>query len=90
MRHLADERPSARVALIGDGSAAGLPALHAAALNPSRFSSVTLRRTLATWREVLREKVPEEQLTNTVHGALTDYDLPDLKTLAGSIVIEDR
>ena len=66
-----------RVHLIGDGTA-GIPALHAAALEPELFASVTLRRTLEAWSPLVGQSVPAGQLTSTVHGALTTYDLPDL------------
>lgn len=66
-----------RVHLIGVGRA-GVPALHAAALEPDLFASVTLRRTLQSWSPVVGQSVPAGILTSTVHGALQTYDLPDL------------
>ncbi|NUQ62598.1 MAG: acetylxylan esterase [Pirellulales bacterium] len=75
------EYPSAdkprKVHLVGV-EAAGVPALHAAALEPDRFATVTLRRTLTSWSDVVRTPVCPHQLPNTVHGALAVYDLPDL------------
>jgi dienelactone hydrolase len=66
-----------RVHLVGVGRA-GVPALHAAALAPELFASVTLRDTLESWSAVVTQPVPAGQLTSTVHGALRVYDLPDL------------
>jgi cephalosporin-C deacetylase-like acetyl esterase len=66
-----------RVHLIGVGLA-GIAALHAAALEPDMFASVTLRDTLSAWAPVVRQPVPKGLLTTTVHGALPIYDLPDL------------
>ena len=65
------------------GGAAAIPALHAAAIQPDRFAAVTLHALLASWNDVVATPVPENQLINTVHGALTLYDLPDLVELAG-------
>lgn len=78
------------VHLVGIGTA-GIPALHAAALEPDQFASLRLRRTLASWNEVLRTPVPEDQLSSTVHGVLQCYDLPDLVRSLGSakVVIEE-
>jgi dienelactone hydrolase len=66
-----------RVHLVGVGRA-GLATLHAAALEPDLFASITLRRTLLSWSSVVRQPVPQGLLTTTVHGALRTYDLPDL------------
>ena len=53
-------------------------ALHAAALEPGLFQTVTLRGGLRAWSDVLSAPLAENQLVNTVHGALRVYDLPDL------------
>ncbi|MBM3335423.1 hypothetical protein FJY63_12245, partial [Candidatus Sumerlaeota bacterium] len=66
-----------RVHLIGIGTA-GVPALHAAALEPALFASLTLRQTLVSWSNVVHTGVTQGQVMNTVHGALRVYDLPDL------------
>ena len=71
-----------KVHLVARG-AAGIPALHAAALSPGKFASTTLHETLASWNDVVSTPIPENQLINTVHGALQTYDLPDLIALAG-------
>lgn len=77
--------------LVADGTAAGLPSLHAAALEPSTFTRLTLRRSLDSWSRLLDEATAGRQLTNTVHAALTLYDLPDLLgTLnPGHVAIEE-
>lgn len=68
---------------------AGVPGLHAAALEPAIFASVKLTRTLNAWSNVVHMRPTKNQLINTVHGALTFYDLPDLAgTLAEKLAIE--
>ncbi len=66
-----------KVHLIGVGRV-GIAALHAAALEPDLYASITLRHTLPAWSPIVRQSVPQGQLTTTVHGALKTYDLPDL------------
>ena len=56
----------------------GPPALHAATLAPERFTTVTLRRCLKSWVDVVRTPKSIRQRVNAVHGALVAYDLPDL------------
>ena len=70
------------VHLVGVGQA-GIVALHAAALHPDRFTSVTLRGVPRDWTSVLRQSIPAGQLDSTVHAALEVYDLPDLVRLVG-------
>lgn len=69
---------SRQLHLVGVGEA-GVPALHAAALEPGLFRSVDLRNTIKTWSELLTTPVTRDQLVNTVHGALELYDLDDLE-----------
>jgi len=73
-----------KVHLIGVGTA-GVPALHAAALEPL-FASLTLHRTLESWSSVMRAPVAGSQLPLAVHGALETYDLPDLVRSLGEKV----
>lgn len=73
-----------KIHLIAIGPA-GVPALHAAALEPI-FDSVTLRRTLSSWAGVLRSPAAGRQLPLAVHAALETYDLPDLVRLLGKAV----
>ena len=70
------------VHLVGVGQA-GVVALHAAALHPELFASVTLRDTPHNWSSIVGQSVPAGQLECAVHGALRWYDLPDLVQLAG-------
>jgi len=56
----------------------GPAALHAAALEPQLFSTITLRDCVVSWSNVVRTAMPSNQLINVVHGALRVYDLPDL------------
>lgn len=67
--------------LIAVGSAVGVPALHAAALERPLFGNVTCEQTLASWLPFLSGVVNGEG-SNVIHGALTAYDLPDLQRIA--------
>ena len=66
------------VEMVAIGSV-GVPALHAAALEPELFDSVKLSRSLVNWRNIIQIGISQNQLVNTVHGALTVYDLDDLR-----------
>lgn len=70
------------VHLVGVGRS-GVVALHAAALRPELFTSVTLRDVPDDWAALVSASVPAGQLETAVHGALAVYDLPDLIKLAG-------
>ncbi|MEQ9406552.1 MAG: hypothetical protein RIK87_02455 [Fuerstiella sp.] len=70
------------IQLIATGEVA-IPALHAAALEPTRFKSVRLKHMIRSWAEVVAAPESTNQLVNAVHGALRHYDLPDLVELAG-------
>jgi len=74
------KQPS-RIDLVGIGQA-GIPALHAAALEPKLFASLMLKTTPSSWSKIVRTPVTSNQLVGTVHAALTVYDLPDLIKLA--------
>jgi hypothetical protein len=66
-----------------------VPALHAAALEPELFGSVRLVRGLVSWADVVERGQSRGQLANVVHGALCEYDLPDLaRTLGNRLAIE--
>jgi len=67
-----------------------IPALHAAALEPEIFDSIKLIHPLVSWSNVVQMGKSQDQLVNTVHGALTVYDLPDLaQTLEDKLTIEE-
>jgi hypothetical protein len=63
---------------------AAIPALHAAALAPDAFRTVTLRRMIPSWEAIVRTPETFDQAVNVVHSALKYYDLPDLVALAGA------
>ena len=68
----------------------GVPALHAAALEPSLFRSVKLSQTLISWASVIHCRLTRLQYANVVHGALLEYDLPNLAaTLGDKLTVED-
>lgn len=66
-----------RVHLVSTGRV-GPAALHAAALEPDLFASVTLVGSLMSWSNVVHTPLARNQSVNLVHGALATYDLPDL------------
>lgn len=77
-----DREHPRKVHLVGVGQA-GLIALHAAALHPELFESVTIRNTPRSWSKLTQDQIPRGQLDSVVPGALKIYDLPDLLKLAG-------
>lgn len=77
-----DREHPRKVHLVGAGQA-GIVALHAAALHPELFASVTLKETPRSWLQLTAKSVPKGQLDSIVPGALKVYDLPDLVRLAG-------
>lgn len=70
------------VHLVGAGQA-GVVALHAAALHPELFATVTLRDVPRDWSSVVAQPVPRGHLDTVIHGVLATYDLPDLVRLVG-------
>jgi hypothetical protein len=72
----------ASIELVASGEAA-IPALHAAALEPTAFRSVTLSRMIPSWESLVGAGEIFDQAVNIVHGVLRHYDLPDLVQLAG-------
>lgn len=66
-----------RVHLVSIGRT-GPAALHAAALEPKLFASVSLKGCLSSWSQVVGTPMAVGQFENVVHGALRTYDLPDL------------
>lgn len=73
------DSPEKRPLLMAIGET-GVPALHAAALEPDLFGSVRIEKSLVSWNNVLQSDITTNQLINTIHGALKVYDLPDLVT----------
>jgi len=77
-----------RVDLVAVGHVS-VPALHAAALESDMFGSIKLMRGLVSWSNVIELGLSNNQPVNTVHGALTVYDLGNLAaTLGDSLSIE--
>lgn len=70
-------RPELAPDLIAVGQA-GVPALHAAALEPQLFGRVRLCETIRSWSDVVETHVAVKQQANLVFGALRHYDLPNL------------
>jgi hypothetical protein len=70
---------------------AGVPALHAAALEPRLFGQVRLRETIPSWSGVVETHLAVKQQANLVFGALRHYDLPNLVASlpAKKVTIED-
>jgi hypothetical protein len=89
-RYLAEQSPAGHpqaaapgaVRLVAVGQV-GIPALHAAALEPGLFQSVKLARTLRSWSEVIANPLTRVEPDQIVHAALETYDLPDLAGLLG-------
>jgi len=85
---LLNERQTGSLALIAVGNVS-VPALHAAVLESDLFNSVKLMRPLASWSDIVELGRSNNQLVNTVHGALTVYDLPNLaETLGDKLTVE--
>jgi len=74
------KQPSVHLIAIGE---VGPPALHAMALEPGLFDTLTLQRSLFSWSNVVHTPVTKGALINVVHGVLKTYDLPDLVSLIG-------
>ncbi|MCC6511720.1 MAG: acetylxylan esterase [Pirellulaceae bacterium] len=73
------------VHLIANGRTC-VAALHAAALNPTRFTTVKLNGAPESWTTIAGSAKEAHWLTATVHGALRSYDLPDLmQVIAGKL-----
>jgi dienelactone hydrolase len=64
----------------------GIPALHAAFLDPDLIAGLTMEACLRTWEEVVASRHSFNQLVNTVHDVLNYYDLPDLEERLGRTV----
>ncbi|HEV7403126.1 MAG TPA: acetylxylan esterase [Chthoniobacteraceae bacterium] len=78
------------IQLTGIGEA-GVPALHAVALEPQLFAGARIERTLESWHDLVRSSHSKNQQINTVNGALRFYDLPNLVSAlpAGKLVIHE-
>jgi hypothetical protein len=70
--------------IVASGETVGLVALHAAVIEPSLFSSVKLDKPVRFWYDVVYTGCSFYPITNLVHGALLEYDVPDLLQLVKS------
>ena len=73
-----------KVHLVAEGQSA-IAALHAAALQPELFASVTLRNAPTDWTSIAGSSNPAGQLEYTVHGVLRYWDLPDLENVISGL-----
>ena len=73
------EKPR-EVHLIANGNTT-VAAIHAVALKPQLFTSLSLKNAPKSWLEMTHNMKEAERITTTVHGALRSYDLPDLLKL---------
>jgi hypothetical protein len=55
--------------------------LHAAAVEPTLFSNVKLEKPVRSWYDVVQVGCSFYPITNLIHGALREYDVPDLMQL---------
>ena len=62
----------------------GIPAIHAAAMEPAMFADVAISQMLVSWAAIVHDRVSQYQMPNIVHGALKCYDLPNLATTLGT------
>ena len=69
------------IEVVASGETVGLVALHAAALEPTLFSGVKLDTPIKNWYDVVKEGGAPYPITNHVHGALLEYDVPELLRL---------
>ena len=84
-----DGGPAVAPDLVAIGNV-GIAALHAVALEPAAFNAVKLSHTLVSWASVIERRVTQNQYVNVVHGALLEYDLPNLAaTLGKKLTIDD-
>ncbi|MFA6240475.1 MAG: hypothetical protein WC655_06080 [Candidatus Hydrogenedentales bacterium] len=65
----------------------GIPALHAAALEPDLFQSVAISRMLVSWSNVIEKRLSKDLMASMVHGVLARYDLPDLVASLGEKIV---
>lgn len=87
-RFLSQEKAGS-IDLITKGNV-GVPALHAAALEPDLFNSIKLIRSLSSWSSIIKSGCSFNQQVNAIHGALRTYDLPNLvETLGDKLTVEE-
>ncbi|MDR0336075.1 MAG: acetylxylan esterase [Planctomycetaceae bacterium] len=77
-RWLSENNSEQKTAIVASGDTVGLVALHAAAVEPTLFSNVKLDKPVRSWYDVVQTGCSFYPITNLVHGALREYDVPDL------------
>jgi cephalosporin-C deacetylase-like acetyl esterase len=77
-RWLSENNSEQKTEIVTSGETVGLIALHAAMLEPSLFSGVKLNKPVRSWYDVVQAGCSFYPITNLVHGALLEYDVPDL------------
>ncbi|MDR1964751.1 MAG: acetylxylan esterase [Planctomycetaceae bacterium] len=83
-RWLSGSNSEQKIELVTSGETVGLVALHAAALEPPLFSGVKLDKPIRSWYDVVNAGCSFYPITNLVHGALLDYDVPELIQITGT------
>ncbi|MDR1270649.1 MAG: acetylxylan esterase [Planctomycetaceae bacterium] len=73
-----EQKIKQKIEIVASGETVGLIALHAAVLEPSLFSNVKLDKPIRSWYDVVQVGRSFYPITNLVHGALLEYDVPDL------------
>jgi dienelactone hydrolase len=81
-RYLLEQTGADQIDMIATGELT-IPALHAAALEPERYHHVRLEEGLLSWTNVVETPLSQYQIPGVVHGALREYDLPDLRMMLG-------
>lgn len=85
-RWLQESHLAPRGFLLAGFGEAGVPALHAAFLEPARFPRLHLRGALQSWQSILDLERSYQRTGEIVPGALPLYDLPDLVARLGDRV----
>lgn len=81
------KKPSVDLLAVGN---VGIPAIHAAALEPALFGHVTIRQMIPSWATIVHKRMCGASLMGSIiHGTLPYYDLPDLeKMLRPKLTVE--
>ncbi|MGL4593516.1 MAG: alpha/beta hydrolase family protein [Thermoguttaceae bacterium] len=70
--------------IVADGEISSVVAIHATFLEPELFSNVRIKNMPRSWYDVVKQGDSAYPITNVVHGALTEYDIPDLIQRVGA------
>lgn len=80
------EKQGMKPMLDATGDTVGVAALHAAVVEPARFSKVVLAKPVRSWHDVVQAGASFYPISNLVHGVLIEYDIPDLVERSGAVV----